>query len=128
MRIDQAVNIEDLHRMAKRRLPKIAFDYIEGGIEGGRDLDAITAFQFVNQQGAAIGSPCIPAANNPLQTCVKNNSAIDTNSRVDVLRASRLRTGIFWHGLVDVPIDLLPSNRREVYMILRNEEECHVEG
>ena len=33
MRIDQAVNIEDLHRMAKRRLPKIAFDFIEGGLE-----------------------------------------------------------------------------------------------
>ena len=30
MRIDDAVNIEDLHRMAKRRLPKVMFDYIEG--------------------------------------------------------------------------------------------------
>src|SRR5438094_4778974 len=39
MRIDQAVNIEDLHRMAKRRLPKIAFDYIEGGIEDERGLE-----------------------------------------------------------------------------------------
>ena len=38
MRIDQAVNIEDLHQMAKRRLPKIAFDYIEGGIEDERGL------------------------------------------------------------------------------------------
>ena len=36
MRIDQAVNIEDLHRMAKRRLPKIAFDFIEGGLEDER--------------------------------------------------------------------------------------------
>jgi len=78
--------------------------YIEGGIEGGRDLNAITAFQFVNQQGATIGPPCILAANNPLQTCVKGNPAIDTNSRVDVQRAGRLRTGIFWHGLLDVPI------------------------
>jgi L-lactate dehydrogenase (cytochrome)/(S)-mandelate dehydrogenase len=33
MRIDQAVNIEDLHRMAKRWLPKIAFDFIERGLE-----------------------------------------------------------------------------------------------
>ena len=38
MRVDQAVNIEDLHRMAKRRLPKIMFDYIEGGVEDERGL------------------------------------------------------------------------------------------
>ena len=43
MRIDQAVNIEDLHRMAKRRLPKIAFDYIEGGIEDERGLERNTS-------------------------------------------------------------------------------------
>jgi (S)-mandelate dehydrogenase len=46
MRIDQAVNIEDLHRMAKRRLPKIAFDFIEGGLEDERGLERNTsAFQ-----------------------------------------------------------------------------------
>lgn len=33
MKIDDAVNIEDLRRMARRRLPRIAFDYIEGGVE-----------------------------------------------------------------------------------------------
>src|ERR1700726_3348080 len=33
MKLENAVNIEDLHRMAKRRLPKIAFDFIEGGLE-----------------------------------------------------------------------------------------------
>jgi isopentenyl diphosphate isomerase/L-lactate dehydrogenase-like FMN-dependent dehydrogenase len=38
MRIDDAVNIEDLHRLAKRRLPKIAFDFIEGGLEDERGL------------------------------------------------------------------------------------------
>ncbi len=38
MKLDQAVNIEDLHQMAKRRLPKIAFDYIEGGVEDERGL------------------------------------------------------------------------------------------
>src|SRR5215831_20848714 len=43
MRIDQAVNIEDLHRMAKRRLPKIAFDFIEGGLEDERGLETNTA-------------------------------------------------------------------------------------
>jgi (S)-mandelate dehydrogenase len=38
MRLDQAVNIEDLHQMAKRRLPKVMFDYIEGGVEDERGL------------------------------------------------------------------------------------------
>src|SRR5262249_23223318 len=43
MRIDQAVNIDDLHRMAKRRLPKIAFDFIEGGLEDERGLETNTS-------------------------------------------------------------------------------------
>ena len=43
MNIDQAVNIEDLHRMAKRRLPKVAFDFIEGGLEDERGLARNTA-------------------------------------------------------------------------------------
>jgi (S)-mandelate dehydrogenase len=32
-RIDSAINIDDLKRLAKRRLPKIMFDFIEGGAE-----------------------------------------------------------------------------------------------
>lgn len=39
MRIERAINIEDLRRMAKRRLPRIAFDYIEGGVEDERCLE-----------------------------------------------------------------------------------------
>jgi L-lactate dehydrogenase (cytochrome)/(S)-mandelate dehydrogenase len=39
MKLDQAVNIEDLHRIAKRRLPKIIFDFIEGGLEDERGLE-----------------------------------------------------------------------------------------
>ena len=31
--IDSAINIDDLKRMAKRRLPKIMYDFIEGGVE-----------------------------------------------------------------------------------------------
>jgi (S)-mandelate dehydrogenase len=38
MNIDSAINIEDLHRMAKRKLPRIVFDYIEGGVEDERGL------------------------------------------------------------------------------------------
>ncbi len=33
MNLDDAINVEDLRLMAKRYLPKIAFDYIEGGVE-----------------------------------------------------------------------------------------------
>jgi isopentenyl diphosphate isomerase/L-lactate dehydrogenase-like FMN-dependent dehydrogenase len=43
MRLSDAVNIEDLHRMAKRRLPKIAFDFIEGGLEDERGLERNTS-------------------------------------------------------------------------------------
>jgi (S)-mandelate dehydrogenase len=43
MSIDKAVNIEDLHRLAKRRLPKIAFDFIEGGLEDERGLGRNTS-------------------------------------------------------------------------------------
>ena len=38
MNLDRAINIEDLHRMARRRLPRICFDFIEGGVEDERGL------------------------------------------------------------------------------------------
>src|ERR1043166_4547186 len=33
MRVADAVNLDDLRRMAKQRLPKICYDFIEGGVE-----------------------------------------------------------------------------------------------
>src|ERR1700745_2291355 len=36
MNFEQAINIEDLHRIAKRKLPRVIFDYIEGGGEDER--------------------------------------------------------------------------------------------
>lgn len=39
MRFDQAVNLDDLRKIAKKRLPKIAYDFIEGGLEDERALD-----------------------------------------------------------------------------------------
>src|ERR1700687_4561890 len=39
MSLNGVVNIEDLHQAAKRRLPKIAFDFIEGGVEDERALE-----------------------------------------------------------------------------------------
>jgi L-lactate dehydrogenase (cytochrome)/(S)-mandelate dehydrogenase len=38
MKIADVLNIEDLHRIAKRRVPRIAFDYFEGGVEDERGL------------------------------------------------------------------------------------------
>ncbi|MCH7478648.1 MAG: alpha-hydroxy-acid oxidizing protein, partial [SAR324 cluster bacterium] len=38
MKPEQAINIEDLHRAAKRRMPRVAFDYFEGGAEDEHGL------------------------------------------------------------------------------------------
>ena len=38
MKVDKAINLEDLRRMAKRRLPRLCFDFIEGGLEDERGL------------------------------------------------------------------------------------------
>jgi L-lactate dehydrogenase (cytochrome) len=44
----QVVNIGDLRRLAKRRLPRVVFDYIDGGAEAERTLrDNLTAFDRV---------------------------------------------------------------------------------
>src|SRR5579871_5158576 len=34
MNVSQAVNIDDLREMARRRVPRIVFNYIDGGAEG----------------------------------------------------------------------------------------------
>jgi len=36
--LDAAINFEDLRRLAKRRLPRIAYDFIEGGLEDEHGL------------------------------------------------------------------------------------------
>jgi (S)-mandelate dehydrogenase len=38
MNTDKAINIEDLRRMAKRHLPRLCFDFIEGGLEDERGI------------------------------------------------------------------------------------------
>lgn len=43
MNLNQALNIADLHQRAKRRLPKVVFDYIEGGAEDEIGLAENTA-------------------------------------------------------------------------------------
>jgi L-lactate dehydrogenase (cytochrome)/(S)-mandelate dehydrogenase len=53
--LDHAVNIDDLRKLARRRLPKIAFDFIEGGLEDergiGRNEDAYAGFDLVPRYG-----------------------------------------------------------------------------
>ncbi len=39
MGVESAVNFDDLKRLARRRLPRIAFDFIEGGVDGEVGLD-----------------------------------------------------------------------------------------
>ena len=39
MRIDNAVNIEDLRRLARRHSPRAVFDYVEGGVEDEIGMD-----------------------------------------------------------------------------------------
>jgi len=50
-RIEAAVNFDDLRKLAKRRLPKIAYDFIEGGLEDergvARNYDAFSQYQLV---------------------------------------------------------------------------------
>ncbi len=46
MDVSKAVNIDDLYRIAKRRTPKVAFDFIEGGVEAETALTRnVSAFE-----------------------------------------------------------------------------------
>ncbi|HKD57467.1 MAG TPA: alpha-hydroxy-acid oxidizing protein, partial [Hyphomicrobiaceae bacterium] len=49
--IDAAINFDDLRRLAKRRLPKIAYDFIEGGLEDeagiARNASAFEEYRLV---------------------------------------------------------------------------------
>jgi len=82
--------------------------YIEMGTEGGANLDAITAFSFVNPGAAAI-PPCALTATQTLGKCVnnfnKNNpgNAITPATRVLTNVALRSRYGLFWNSHIVVP-------------------------
>lgn len=51
MNVDTAVNLEDLRAMARRKLPRIAFDFIDGGVDDEdcmrRNREAFRRFQLV---------------------------------------------------------------------------------
>ena len=56
--IDAAVNLEDLRRIAKRRLPKLAYDFIEGGLDDedglARNEDAFKRIGLVPRYGVDV--------------------------------------------------------------------------
>ena len=53
--LDAAINFEDLRKLAKRRLPRIAYDFIEGGLEDehglARNEEAFRLHQLVPRYG-----------------------------------------------------------------------------
>lgn len=56
-----AVNIEDLRRIARRRLPRVVFDYIDGGADGETTLrENCAAFERVRfrPRNAVANAPC----------------------------------------------------------------------
>ncbi len=60
-KLERAVNIADLRGIARARLPRVVFDYLDGGAEDERTLrDNIRAFRrwnFRPQQGVKIPAP-----------------------------------------------------------------------
>jgi L-lactate dehydrogenase (cytochrome)/(S)-mandelate dehydrogenase len=57
-RIDAAINLDDLRKLAKRRLPKLAYDFIEGGLDDedglARSEDAFRQFRLVPRYGVDV--------------------------------------------------------------------------
>jgi isopentenyl diphosphate isomerase/L-lactate dehydrogenase-like FMN-dependent dehydrogenase len=61
MNCSRAVNIEDLRRLARRRLPRVVFDYIDGGADGEITLrENCRAFESVTfrPRNAVAAAPC----------------------------------------------------------------------
>ena len=57
----RAVNIEDLRRIARRRLPNFSFEYVEGGAEDElalrRNRDVFERITWVPRTLASVGTP-----------------------------------------------------------------------
>ena len=58
--LDAAINVEDLRKLAKRRLPKIAYDFIEGGLDDedglARNEDAFKRYPLVPRYGVDVAT------------------------------------------------------------------------
>jgi (S)-mandelate dehydrogenase len=57
--VAKAINVEDLRRMARRRLPRFLGDYVEGGAGSGagvrRNIDAFRRYHFIPRAFADVG-------------------------------------------------------------------------
>ena len=61
MNVARAVNVDDLRRLAKRRLPRVVFDYLDGGADGELTLAGnVRAFDAVTfrPRNAVANAPC----------------------------------------------------------------------
>jgi L-lactate dehydrogenase (cytochrome)/(S)-mandelate dehydrogenase len=58
--LDSAINVDDLRKLAKRRLPRLAYDFIEGGLEDERGIvrneSAFAAFDLVPRYGVDVSA------------------------------------------------------------------------
>jgi isopentenyl diphosphate isomerase/L-lactate dehydrogenase-like FMN-dependent dehydrogenase len=52
MKVEEAINLDDLRRIAKKRLPKVIYDFIEGGVDDEEGL--------VKNEQAFIRRPLVP--------------------------------------------------------------------
>ncbi len=62
MGVGSAVTVEDLRRLAKRRVPRVVFDYIDGGADGETTLrENCRAFESLRfrPRNAVANAPCI---------------------------------------------------------------------
>jgi (S)-mandelate dehydrogenase len=64
-RADAAVNVDDLRKLAKRRLPKIAYDFIEGGLE---DEDGLARNEQAFRQYRLVPRYCVDVSTRDQST------------------------------------------------------------
>ncbi len=83
--------------------------YIEGGVEGGRTLNAIEAFRVTTAPGGPVVT-CFLEAAVSLSTCLntfnQNNppTPVTTSSRVEVVRSPQDRYGAYWNIGLNFPM------------------------
>ena len=71
MGLEHAINIDDLRKLAKRRLPKIAFDFIEGGLEDERGI--------ARNESAFSGLDLVPRYGIDVSTCDQSTQLFGRN-------------------------------------------------
>src|SRR5690349_17134975 len=86
----RVATIEDLRAMARRRLPKVIFDYIDGGAEGEMTLrENQTAFQELSFR---------PRHGIALPDCNLHTRVLDCDLSMPVLLAPVAYSGVFHSG------------------------------